>query len=88
MNENITIKKKAKRGYLECSLFSLCSKDDKYMSEDSRRPFKKKIEIKTQDISYKFYPDFDMSAIRDELIKIIKPHDSKFYSIDDLKHIF
>jgi hypothetical protein len=45
------------------------------MTEDSRRPFKKKIEMRTQDISYKFYPDFDMSAIRDELFKIIKPHD-------------
>ncbi len=58
------------------------------MTEDDRRPFKKKIDFKTQDISYKFYPDFDLSEIRDELFKIIKPHDSKFYSLDYLKNIF
>jgi hypothetical protein len=57
------------------------------MTEDGRRPFKRKIDLKSQDISYKFYPDFDMSTIRDELCKIIKPHDSNFYSLDNLDHI-
>jgi len=52
------------------------------MTDDGIRPSRKKIDFKTLDISYKFYPDFDLSEIKDELFKIIKPHDSNFYSIN------